>query len=90
MANLMWDLATTGKAVFPDGRELEVSPQDWFGIAKFLYGQIDGPPKPVSKDDFSDLTDDELIAALAEFARRSGSEAFAGSSGTAASTETAL
>ena len=42
---MLWELATTGLATFPSGAQLQVSPSDWFGIVKFLYSQIDGPPK---------------------------------------------
>jgi len=42
---MLWELATTGWATFPDGSQLKCSPSDWLGVVKFLYGQIDGPPK---------------------------------------------
>lgn len=45
VAQLLWQIATTGKARFPDGRALEIAPQDWLAIVKFLYQHIDGPPK---------------------------------------------
>ncbi len=45
LAQMLWQIATTGKAQLPDGTELVVAPQDWFGIVKFIYSHIDGPPK---------------------------------------------
>lgn len=45
LSQLLWQVATTGKAQFPDGTALEVAPQDWFGVVKFLYTHIDGPAK---------------------------------------------
>ena len=45
LATMVWELATTGKATFPDGTELQVSPRDWIEVVKWLYSQIDGPPK---------------------------------------------
>lgn len=45
LAQMMWEVATTGKAELPDGKQLEVAPQDWFGIVKFIYSHIDGAPK---------------------------------------------
>lgn len=45
MACLAWQIATTGKATFPDGTVLEASPRDVMDIWKWLYAHIDGPPK---------------------------------------------
>jgi hypothetical protein len=45
VAALLWQVATTGMATFPDGSILSVSPQDWLAVVKFIYAQIDGPPK---------------------------------------------
>lgn len=45
VASLLWQVATTGMAKFPDGSILSVSPQDWIAVVKFIYAQIDGPPK---------------------------------------------
>ena len=42
LAQMIWDVATTGKAKLPDNSQLIVAPQDWFGIVKFLYTHIDG------------------------------------------------
>jgi hypothetical protein len=45
LAQMIWEVSTTGKATLPDGKTLDVAPQDWFGIVKFLYTHIDGAPK---------------------------------------------
>ncbi len=45
LADLLWQIAATGKATFPDGTVLEVSPNDYLGVVKFIYQHIDGPPK---------------------------------------------
>ena len=45
VARIMWELATTGKARLPDGRSLDVAPKDYLTIVKFVYSQVDGPPK---------------------------------------------
>ena len=45
LARLVWEVATTGKALMPDGATLQVDPKDWFDVTKFLYQHIDGPPK---------------------------------------------
>lgn len=50
MAELLWKAATTGKVTFPgqgEGEAEELSAQDWLATVKFIYGQIDGPPKQV-------------------------------------------
>lgn len=45
VARLIWESATTGRVVFPDGRELALDADQWLGVIKFVYGQIDGPPR---------------------------------------------
>lgn len=45
LAQMIWEVSTTGKATLPDGKMLDVAPQDWFGIVKFLYTHIDGAAK---------------------------------------------
>jgi hypothetical protein len=45
IANMLWSLAVTGEATFPDGKKLTFAPEDWLGVVKFIYAQIDGPPK---------------------------------------------
>lgn len=45
IADMLWTLATTGEATFPDGKKLLFSPEDWLGVVKFIYAQLDGPPR---------------------------------------------
>lgn len=44
-ARLAWEVITTGQATLPGGQVLKVSPSDWFNVLKWVYAQIDGPPK---------------------------------------------
>lgn len=46
LAAQLWEAVMTGKVTLSDGTELQVkNAEDWFNIAKWLYQQIDGPPK---------------------------------------------
>lgn len=45
LARLVWQLATEGKVVLPNGTGLELDPEDWIGLVKWIYQHIDGPPK---------------------------------------------
>lgn len=45
IARLAWELATTGRAMFPDGKTLEIEPSDWLALVKWIYSHIDGPPR---------------------------------------------
>ena len=62
LALLLWQIATAGKAKFPDGTVLEVGPRDWLETVKWLYAQIDGPPpRPLpDEDEPGELTDEDL------------------------------
>jgi len=42
---LVWQGATIGEITLPDGKVLKLSPRDWMDMVKWLYAQIDGPPK---------------------------------------------
>jgi hypothetical protein len=44
-ARMAWELVTTGKTAFPDGREIKADFREWFEAVKWIYAQIDGPPK---------------------------------------------
>lgn len=44
----VWDLATTGRTQLQDGEEkrtLKVDGRTWFEIVKWIYAQVDGPPR---------------------------------------------
>jgi hypothetical protein len=43
VAEMVWQVATTGGATFPDGSRLVVD--DWLSVVKWIYAQVDGPPK---------------------------------------------
>ncbi len=45
LARLVWEIALQGETTMPDGQSLKVSPSDWIGIVKWIYAQIDGPPR---------------------------------------------
>ena len=45
IARMVWELAATGRTAFPDGRELKVGGRGWLDVVKWIYSQIDGPPK---------------------------------------------
>ena len=45
IARMLWALATQGETAFPDGRVLKIGGQGWLDVVKFLYAQIDGPPR---------------------------------------------
>ena len=40
----LWEIATTGRAILSDGRELVAGPQGWLDVVRFIYAQVDGPP----------------------------------------------
>ena len=43
---MVWELATTGETTFPEGKVIHVGASGWFDVVKWLYAQIEGPPKP--------------------------------------------
>lgn len=46
LAQMVWQVATTGRATLPNGTELIVDEfGDWAAVVKFIYQHIDGPPK---------------------------------------------
>ena len=45
VAQLAWEMASTGKATLPSGRVLTAGTDEWLAVVKWLYGQVDGPPK---------------------------------------------
>lgn len=81
VAQLAWEMVTTGAITFPGSEGSRwVSTEDWLAAVKWLYGQIDGPPKLETSVEMSGslevteggLTDEERatrIAALLDRAR---------------------
>jgi hypothetical protein len=45
LASLLWEAATTGKITFEPDVVLVCDIDQWMGIAKFIYTQVDGAPK---------------------------------------------
>jgi hypothetical protein len=45
VAGMLWDIATTGRTKYADGKELVAGAAGWLDVVKFLYAQIDGPPR---------------------------------------------
>lgn len=46
LAQMIWEMSTTGSVTLPGGRVLKVDDAaDLINVWKFLYSQIDGPPK---------------------------------------------
>lgn len=45
VADLAWQIITTGTATFPDGSILQLDAKDWFDTVKWIYNHIDGPAK---------------------------------------------
>jgi Holliday junction resolvase len=58
---LAWQGLTTGEIKFPDGKILKLSPQDWKDLLKWIYGQVDGPPK---QDLDVNLKSEEIVVRL--------------------------
>jgi hypothetical protein len=44
IARNLWQAVTLGKMTFPDGNEIQLSPDDILALTQFLYKHIDGPP----------------------------------------------
>lgn len=45
VADLLWEAASTGRVIFPNGTEKWLDIQEWTGVVRFIYQHIDGPPK---------------------------------------------
>jgi len=49
LAQAVWEGVTTGAVEFPNEddkpKTLELGPQDWLALMKWVYQHIDGPPK---------------------------------------------
>lgn len=49
LADLMWQIATTGTCTLPGDKKLEVTAIDWLDVVKWLYHHIDGPAPTAMK-----------------------------------------
>lgn len=45
VAAAVWEVLTTGQTKLADGRTYQAELADWLTLVKFLYGQVDGPPR---------------------------------------------
>jgi hypothetical protein len=45
LARMMWEAATFGEVMLPNGEKLTFDPGDWLATVKWIYSHIDGPPK---------------------------------------------
>ena len=45
LARLLWEGATTGIVTFAADRTYALPVDQWVGLVRFLYQQVDGPPK---------------------------------------------
>ena len=63
IARYLIDLALGGETTLVTGGMIKVvDSEDWFNVVKFIYAQIDGPPKQEIGVDFTRLSDAQLIA----------------------------
>lgn len=46
LADMLWQAVLTGRVIFDDGTIMALKTEDWIAVNKFIYQQIDGPPKP--------------------------------------------
>ncbi len=45
LARIIRDLLTTGESKLPNGKFMALAPKDYLDMVRWLYSQIDGPPK---------------------------------------------
>lgn len=65
LAEMLWQVAMTGAVTFPAtaleaARTVTLAGDDWFDAVKFIYAQIDGPPKPGIFDEIAEDRDIEI------------------------------
>jgi hypothetical protein len=70
IAHLLWQAATAGAVIFPDGRSESLDMEGWLDVVKWLYTRLDGAPtQAIDIQALSvGLTADELAQAQAELA----------------------
>lgn len=62
VARMVWEGVTTGAVTFPDGRVDKLKLYHWLELVKWVYAQIDGPPRQEM-----DIASDNLIRILVEY-----------------------
>lgn len=45
VANYIWEALTTGSVLLPTGVSLNFDANEWASLAKWVFAQVDGPPK---------------------------------------------
>lgn len=45
VADFVWEALTTGSVLMADGYAMHFDAKEWAALAKWVYGQVDGPPK---------------------------------------------
>lgn len=75
VASAMWEMATTGQVTMPDGQVWKVTPAEWFDAVKWIYAQVDGPPKQALElsggiETAQSYTDEELATMLTALEER--------------------
>jgi hypothetical protein len=45
LGRILHDLIVNGEAMLPNGKTMVASPKDYVDVIKWLYAQVDGPPK---------------------------------------------
>ena len=62
IARMVWEGVTTGAVTFPDGHIDKLKTYHWLELVKWVYAQVDGPPRHEV-----DLTSDNLVRILVEY-----------------------
>lgn len=62
VARMVWEGVMTGAVTFPDGRVDKLKLYHWLELVKWVYAQIDGPPRQEM-----DVTSDNLVRILVEY-----------------------
>ncbi len=45
VVRMVWELVSTGRAELPNGKALEADTKEWLEAVKWIFAQVDGPPK---------------------------------------------
>jgi hypothetical protein len=68
LAQALWQAITTGQIPMPNGPSLQLAPEDWLALVKWIYTHVDGPATiraEVTGADGSDLLPvADIIAAM--------------------------
>lgn len=45
VAQYVWEALTTGSVLMPNGYAMHFDAKEWAALAKWVYAQVDGPPR---------------------------------------------